>query len=200
MAKLQFSKAALHHQSALLKRYKQVLPALDLKRKQLTVEKIKAISKQEKTAQLIAQRLRQIGEFIPMLSDRQIDLSSLVQVDHVVVSDENVVGVHLPFIETLKIKVRHYSFMTKPHWVDQLVIQLHKMLALRIQLQIDRRRVELLQQATNKVTQRVNLFDKVLIPRAQENIKKIRIYLSDAERASVVRAKITKKKRLLREI
>ncbi len=45
------------------------------------------------------------------------------------------------------------------------------------------------------VTQRVNLFDKVLIPQTRENIKRIRIALSDAERAAVVRSKIAKKKR-----
>ena len=45
-----------------------------------------------------------------------------------------------------------------------------------------------------KVTQRVNLFEKVLIPRTREQIRRIRIYLSDAERAAVVRSKIAKRK------
>ncbi|MEM8855996.1 MAG: V-type ATP synthase subunit D, partial [Pseudomonadota bacterium] len=40
-----------------------------------------------------------------------------------------------------------------------------------------------------------NLFDKVLIPTSRANIKKIRIYLSDEEMASVVRSKISKRKR-----
>jgi V/A-type H+-transporting ATPase subunit D len=69
------------------------------------------------------------------------------------------------------------------------------MLELKIRLKVDKKRVEILQQAVKKVTQRVNLFDKVLIPRAQRNIRKIRIFLSDTERAAVVRAKITKNKR-----
>ena len=50
--------------------------------------------------------------------------------------------------------------------------------------------------AVRKVTQRVNLFDKVLIPRARKHIERIRIHLSDAERAAVVRSKIAKGKRL----
>jgi V/A-type H+-transporting ATPase subunit D len=69
------------------------------------------------------------------------------------------------------------------------------MLELKMQLQIDSRRLEILEKAVKKITQRVNLFDKVLIPRAQKNIKKIHIFLSDTERARVVRAKITKQKR-----
>jgi V/A-type H+-transporting ATPase subunit D len=46
-----------------------------------------------------------------------------------------------------------------------------------------------------KVTQRVNLFDKVLIPQAEANIRRILVYLGDAERAAVVGAKIAKGKR-----
>ncbi len=53
----------------------------------------------------------------------------------------------------------------------------------------------LLEEAVRKATQRVNLVEKVLIPRSRAHIKKIRIYLSDEERAAVVRSKIAKKKR-----
>ena len=56
-------------------------------------------------------------------------------------------------------------------------------------------RVRLLEQAVRRITQRVNLFEKILIPTAKENIKKIQIYLADAERAAVVRSKLTKKMR-----
>jgi len=41
----------------------------------------------------------------------------------------------------------------------------------------------------------VNLFEKVLIPQARENISRIQIHLADAERAAVVRSKIMKANR-----
>jgi V/A-type H+-transporting ATPase subunit D len=50
-------------------------------------------------------------------------------------------------------------------------------------------------EAVRKITQRVNLFEKVLIPTTEKNILRIRIYLGDAERAAVVRSKIVKTKR-----
>ena len=62
----------------------------------------------------------------------------------------------------------------------------------RTRVQVAADRVRLLEQATRKVTQRVNLFEKILIPTAKANIKKIQIYLADAERAIVVNSKITK--------
>ena len=56
-------------------------------------------------------------------------------------------------------------------------------------------RVARLNQQVRRITQRVNLFEKVLIPRARENIKRIHIGLGEQERSAVVRSKIAKKKR-----
>jgi V/A-type H+-transporting ATPase subunit D len=43
-------------------------------------------------------------------------------------------------------------------------------------------------------TQRVNLFEKVKIPEAKENIRLIQISISDNDIAAVARSKIAKKK------
>ena len=45
------------------------------------------------------------------------------------------------------------------------------------------------------ITQRVNLFEHVLIPTAQANIKKIRTALGEEEMQAVVRSKIAKRKK-----
>ena len=131
-----------------------------------------------------------------MLADNSINVQNLVKVTQIEMTEENVVGVHLPVLKKLNIEVQSYSLFTEPHWVDQLVVQLKTMMQLKIQQQIEQQRVDTLSEALKKVTQRVNLFDKVLIPKAQQDIRKIRIYLSDLDRAGVVRAKSTKQKRL----
>ena len=43
-------------------------------------------------------------------------------------------------------------------------------------------------------TQRVNLFEKVKIPEAKENIRIIRIFMGDQQTAAVARSKIAKGK------
>ncbi len=82
--------------------------------------------------------------------------------------------------------------LAKPHWVDTLVEQLKQMAEQKTRVQVAAERVRLLEQAVRKTTQRVNLFEIILIPTAKKNIKKIQIYLADAERAMVVTSKITK--------
>jgi len=51
-----------------------------------------------------------------------------------------------------------------------------------------------LQAELKKVMQRVNLFEKVMIPNTLENIRRIRIALGDQMTAGVARAKIAKAK------
>ncbi|MGD8616999.1 MAG: V-type ATP synthase subunit D, partial [Gammaproteobacteria bacterium] len=129
------------------------------------------------------------------LANREIDLSALVKVKEVRMGEQNVVGARLPWLEGVEVLARHYGYLAKPHWVDRLVERLTRMLKLQVQLVVHERRETLLDEAVRKVTQRVNLFEKVLIPRTKENIRQIRIYLGDAERAAVVRSKIAKRKR-----
>ena len=196
MARLAYSKASLSKESAKLKRYKQFLPSLDLKRQQLAAERKKASVTLTQVEHEIEQCYQKSAQMLPMLADKSIHVQNLVKVSELVMTEENIVGVHLPVIKKLTIDVQEYSLFTEPHWVDQLVVQLKKMMQLKIQRQVEQQRVASLTEALKKVTQRVNLFDKVLIPKAQQDIRKIRIYLSDMERAGVVRAKSTKQKRL----
>lgn len=195
MARLSLSKTALHKESAQLKRYRQYLPSLDLKRRQLLAERYRAAASLAETERMIRQCREFVLRELPMLAETQVGLQGLVTVSSIKVSEENIVGIHVPVLEHIDIHVQPYSTYAKPHWVDAAVIQLKRMMELKVKYQVGRRRLDTLDTAVKKVTQRVNLFDKVLIPKAEQNIKRIRISLSDTERAGVVRAKITKQKR-----
>lgn len=195
MPRLTFSKASLQKQSANLKRYRQYLPSLDLKRQQLIAERAKATTKLAELEQTIQSHLQFVNRNLPMLSATIPDLTGLVKVEQVDIGSENIVGITLPVLNNLQIKVKEYSTYCRPHWVDPVVAQLTLMLELKLQQRIYAKRVSVLEKAVKKVSQRVNLFDKVLIPRSQQNIRKIRIFLSDVERAGVVRAKLTKQKK-----
>jgi V/A-type H+-transporting ATPase subunit D len=76
------------------------------------------------------------------------------------------------------------------------VVLLKQSVELQLKQLVLNKRLELLEVGLRKTTQRLNLFEKVLIPRAEKNIRKIRIALSDSERAGVIISKIAKNKRL----
>ncbi len=192
MAKLNLSKGGLQKQRDDLRQFQRVLPSLDLKRMQLMGE-LKRAQHQLLEAEAEVKRLYQrIAEQLPMLANRDIDVSGLVKVDTIEIGEENLVGVKLPVLQNVTCKVVNYSMLAKPHWVDTLLEQIKQMVEQKTRVQVAGDRVRLIEQAVRKTTQRVNLFDKILIPTAKANIKKIQIYLADAERAIVVNSKITK--------
>jgi V/A-type H+-transporting ATPase subunit D len=194
MAKLSLNKSALQKERNLLSLYQRVLPSLDLKRLQLMMELAKAKKVLVKDQQEIEKLQDLAGNTIPMLAIAEIDLSGLVKIQEVSTELENVVGVKLPVLKDVHFDLLDYSMLGKPHWVDVLVERLKEAAWMHERLKVSEKRFDVLEHAVRKITQRVNLFEKVLIPKTRSNIKKIKIFLGDAERAAVVRSKIAKKK------
>jgi V/A-type H+/Na+-transporting ATPase subunit D len=194
MARLALNKSSLSKLTRQLGIFERFLPSLDLKRKQLMAERARAQAAVQRTGQAMAALRERVASRLPMLSNREIELADLVRLTALRLGEENVVGTRLPVLQGVEVRRRDYGYLEKPHWVDLLGDELARMLELHARLAVERRRAALLEEAVRKVTQRVNLFEKVLIPRAREHIRKIRIYLSDTERAAVVRSKIAKRK------
>jgi V/A-type H+-transporting ATPase subunit D len=196
MAKLKLSKQSMHHQQEQLKLYKRLLPSLDLKRRQLTMEAQKA---QEEHAAAVAQidaLETRIGEELPMLADEDLYLRDLVVVKGYKLGEQNIVGVRLPVLQSLDCEVAEYSPLATPAWFDILLQRLKDAKTCRLRAEIAAQRLDILRLQLRRVTQRVNLFDKILIPTAHRNIQRIRIYLGETERAAVVTSKLAKSKQL----
>lgn len=195
MARLQLSKSSLARERKNLGTYVRFLPSLDLKRQQLMAERAKAVKTLEATRAEIEDLNKDVGRKIRMLANHDIDLTNLAKLTEIKLGTENLMGTHLPRLEAISVEVRPYALMGKPHWVDSAAAMLHDMLTLRVRVQVEERRVELMNAAVRTITQRVNLFEKVLIPRTKKDIKRIQIYLSDHEKAAVVNSKLAKRKR-----
>jgi V/A-type H+-transporting ATPase subunit D len=194
MARLALNKSSLSKLSRQLGTYERFLPSLDLKRKQLMAERARAQAALRQTGRAMDLLHECVAEQLPMLASREIELTNLVRLKAVRLGEENVVGTRLPRLEAAELERREYGYLGMPQWVDRLSDELARMLELRVRLRVEQRRLALLEEAVRKVTQRVNLFEKVLIPRTKEHIRNIRSYLSDGERAAVVRSKIATRK------
>jgi V/A-type H+-transporting ATPase subunit D len=194
MSHVAINKSSLAHQRNQLRLFQRFLPSLDLKRQQLLTELKKAQQTLAKAKAEIDNLAKSLPGLMKPLGAYEIDLSGLVTVDSVVIEEENIVGAKLPVAREVKFKTAPYSLLAKPFWVDFLVQYLQEMCTKQVHLQVLEERVARLNQQARRITQRVNLFEKVLIPRAKDNIKRIQIGLGEQERTSVVRSKIAKAK------
>lgn len=192
--KISLNKSSLNKEKASLKTFNRYLPALELKHQQLMAERKKAEVAIKKVRERIEHIETDIAAQLPMLACEDINIEDLVKVTSVVLTKQNIVGTSVPLLEQVEVEVKPYSFLTKPHWVDFLVKKLTEMVELHVESQVRELRYQKISAATKTTSQRVNLFSKVLIPRTKQNIAKIKIFLSDQDRAGVVNAKISKSK------
>ena len=106
MARLSLTKASLSKEKRQLKVFQDVLPSLDLKRRQLIAERSKA----KRMLAEIQKRLQkidpEIAQQIPMLSNQLVDLTNIVQVTAVELVEENVRGTELDYLKSNKFKSR----------------------------------------------------------------------------------------------
>lgn len=192
--KLALNKSALQRERRKVALYRRYLPPLELKRQELLRRLSQAQAELAQLSRESEELLSYVRAELPMLANDRIDLSDLVQLTEIKLKTENALGVALPRLDQAVVKVRSYSPLARPHWVDEAVRCLKAMLELKVAYRVAERRAALLAQAVKRVTQRVNLLEKVLIPNASANIHRLQVYLEDLERAETLRAKLAKSK------
>ena len=194
MAKLALNKSALSKEKQKKVSYGRYLPSLEMKQKQLLLERKKAEQALLQHNQDIAALEDAVYQKLPMLAVKNIEMQGLVTVSGYKLIEENLLGTKVPLLESITFNRADYGYLARPHWFDDLVVALEKMMKLKMEEQVLHIRLSRLKTAARTITQRVNLFSKVLIPQAESNIKKIGLFLADQERAGVVRSKLAKKK------
>ncbi|MBR3053936.1 MAG: V-type ATP synthase subunit D [Firmicutes bacterium] len=196
---IKLTKNELKKQKDNLKQFQRYLPTLQLKKQQLQSVIMKLRADLE---QMDSERLRMIGDlddWVAVFAENEIfdeekRLDTLVQPDKVICVDENIAGVTVPSFKELTFKEIDYDVDEYPLWVDTAVFKLRDIARLDALVSTMKKQVELLEKELRTTSQRVNLFEKVKIPEAQENIRVIQVYLGDQQTAAVVRGKISKRK------
>jgi V/A-type H+-transporting ATPase subunit D len=193
--KIKLTRPELKRQRDALQRFERYLPMLKLKQQQLQLA-VQEVRQQQQTVQAAAEQAR--GKFEPysiVLNDvAGVNVRRLSQVEEIKTSTVNVAGLNVPVFEDVSFPQAAYSLFATPTWVDRAISDMREISRKQAELELLDRRRRLLHAELTKIVQRVNLFEKVKIPEARENIRRIRIYLGDEMTASVVRAKIAKGK------
>ncbi|BFM08728.1 V-type ATP synthase subunit D [Halioxenophilus aromaticivorans] len=197
MARLLLSKHTLASERKKLMAYQRFLPALDLKRQQLRQAQKQCQIEYDALCRELEEVMATVKNQLPMLSALRFSISDLVSVGQVSVESRSQMGVILPHVVEYGATVIPRPPMVNAPWLGYLQQQLLTAIQLRVALKVKKQQLVLLRAAVVKTTQRVNLFDNVLIPRTSSNIKRIQVYLGDREREAVVAAKIAKRRRAL---
>jgi V/A-type H+-transporting ATPase subunit D len=107
---------------------------------------------------------------------------------------KKIAGVKTPVLRNVSFDVNRYSAFSQAAWVPSGIEMLKELASLKISLELARKKVQILEYARKKTTQKVNLYEKVQIPEYKEAIRKIKRFLEDEENLSKSSQKILKMK------
>jgi V/A-type H+/Na+-transporting ATPase subunit D len=197
---VKLSKTELRIQQVKLDQLKKYLPTLQLKKGLLQLEVNQAQSEIDHLVREQRVAEEQVHRFAALLSDRTAyELFSALKIQEIVVQRENIAGIDIPIFEKVVFLPPDYALFDTPVWMESALGEVKQLLTILEKIKIAQEKKRLLQKELREVSIRVNLFEKIMIPRAMGNIKKIKIFLGDQQLAAVSQAKVSKRKILMRE-
>jgi V/A-type H+-transporting ATPase subunit D len=194
MPKFKLTKGELKRQRDSLRQYHRYLPTLQLKKQQLQFEIVRqhGLLSERRSAERAkaAEALRWAG----LMTDRTIDIRPYMRPESIATSSRNIAGVDLPLFGRVEFAAATYDLFIVPLWVDAAIEHLRSIVSLREEMKVIEKGMAILRQELRTTSQRVNLFEKVKIPEAEEAIRRIKIFIGDQMTNAVGRSKIAKKK------
>lgn len=196
MAKVKLTKTALKQQRDALKQYERFLPTLQLKKQQLQLEMrlcLEQIAVNEKRESAAKNALR---AWMPLFGDPGApeSIRKRLAVKNVRTQTENIAGVSVPTFQGVDFEDLPCDLFLDDPWLEAAAGAVREIVTIRKERTVIREQYRLIGQELRTTTQRVNLFEKVKIPEAKENIRVIQIAIGDSQTNAVARSKIAKKK------
>ncbi len=189
--KFQYNKTALQQLKKELRIRENALPTLQAKESALRFEVKSARAEVRKAEDAFKQqkkKLEQLNRLWPEFP------TNLLQLKDIKLDFRKIAGVKTPIFKSVDFAVTRFSLVTSPSWFPPGLILLKEAVELQVTIDVARKKVEILEYARKKTTQKVNLYEKVQIPAYQGAILKIKRFMEDEENLAKSSQKILKKR------
>ena len=194
--RFQYNKTSMQDLNKQLKVRVRALPTIKNKESALRVE----VKKAKDTAEDLDEQLKsKIAEYEYMVNLWGEFNPELIRIDDVELSVKKIAGVKTPILDDIKYSVKEFSVFNQPGWFLDGVAILKDLSRIAIEREVFHRKMELLDFARRKTTQKVNLYEKVQIPGFEGAIRKIKRFMEDEENLSKSAQKIVKQRQAERE-
>lgn len=185
----QYNKTSLQNLEKQLKVRVRALPTIKNKESALRIEVKRAKDETKALEDKLEQRISAYDQMLALWGEFD---TSLLHVDDVKMDVKKIAGVRIPVLEGVEYSVRPFSLFSSPKWFADGLEQLKELAQIGIEQEFMVQKLNLLEHARKKTTQKVNLFEKVQIPGYEDAIRKIKRFMEDEENLSKSAQKIVK--------
>ncbi len=195
--KVSISKTALLKLRKDLNSYRKYLPSLSLKRQQLRLAISQLTQERKKHTEKYKKLNGQVSEKLPEFGCAWDKYTDLVDIKSIQFVQKSIAGVKVLDIDRIVFKSNEAEYSTMVLWVFYLKEALEAIITVILRIENFSEQITLLESALLTVTQRVNLFEKLLIPQSEKNIKAIELSLGERARESVIVSKLCKSRSII---
>jgi V/A-type H+/Na+-transporting ATPase subunit D len=187
--KFQYNKTSLQDLNKQLNMRVRALPTIKNKETALRIE----VKKAKDEAALLDKRLEEKIKGYEYMARLWAEFDpSLITIKDVELSVKKIAGVKTPILDNIIFEISEFSLINKPDWFFDGITILKELATVAIERDFFYRKMQLLDHARKKTTQKVNLYEKVQIPGYEEAILKIKRFLEDEENLDKSSQKIVK--------
>ena len=189
--KFQYNKTALNELDKKLKARTRALPTIKSKESALRLEVKKAKGDAERMDAELEAKMQAMDGFARLFTEFKPDL---IRVEDVQLETYKIAGVRIPRLKEIVFKEKEYPLFNAPLWYADGLGVLKELIRIGIESEIYTYKMNLLDDARKKTTQKVNLYEKVQIPGYNEAIRKIKRFLEDEDNLAKSAQKIVKRR------
>jgi V/A-type H+-transporting ATPase subunit D len=195
MEKLKFTQQELRQHQVRLQQLQRYLPTLQLRKALLQIEVASANSSVHLIKETKGLQWRKLVHSAPLLGlDAVEQLQRSLKVIGIEQTSENVAGVEVPHFLSMSFQDVEYSLYDSPPWLDAFIEEFREYRTLETKESIASQKLAILSRELREVYIKVNLFEKILIPRCRRAINRTKIFLHDRQLAAIAQAKVAKTK------
>jgi V/A-type H+-transporting ATPase subunit D len=185
--KFQYNKTSLQLLEKQLKVRVRALPTIKSKESALRIEVKRTKDRFLELKEEFEQKMRKYEHLASLWNEFDV---SLITVKDVSIDTKKTAGVLLPLFGSVTFEEKPYSRFNYAVWFANGIFLLKELAECGIKAELEQMKLERLEYARRKTTQKVNLFEKVQIPGYSDAIRQIKRYLEDEESLSKASQKI----------
>jgi len=194
--KFQYNKIALQSLGKQLNIRLRTLPTLKNKEAALRFEVEKARKRISELNEELALRMAESSKNPAIWAEFS---PNLIAIEELKTSNKTIAGLKTPELNEIIFKIKDFSLFSSPTWFPEGITIVKELVRIALERDFFIRKMELLNYARRKTTQKVNLYEKVQIPTFEDAIRKIKRFLEDEENLSKSAQKILKNRQQLSE-
>lgn len=187
--KFQYNKTSLQQLEKQLKVRVRTLPIIKNKESALRIEVKRCKTEAVELEKTLESQIQTYEAMFALWNE--FDLS-LIKISDVHLGIKKIAGVRVPLLENIDFEIKQYSLFNAPKWYADGIYLLKGLTHTAIEREFVLAKLNLLEHARKKTTQKVNLFEKVQIPGYQDALRKIKRFMEDEENLSKSSQKIMK--------